>query len=690
MPAFVPCTVLLGAEFTGSLVYYNLAMTDTNIVPVNVTDQMKEDYGAYAMAVLLGRAVPDLYDGLKPAQRRILQTMAEENLKPEGRFVKCARVTGLTLAFYHPQGGCYGTLVGMATPWNNNVPWIDGHGNFGSSVDGPAAERYTECKLRPSAVDILLRNRETWETRPNYDGTKSEAVRFNTAIPSILLNGDAGIAVGFATRLAPHGLRSIVEATKLACKPGAKPSDITKARELLVPDFPTGCDVIQDASLDEYKLTGSGPIRCRAKVETGLQRREGRAKDRETLVFTHLPPHTNPEKIGEEIKDALERGRIEGVAEIVDESDLTGDRIVVIAKPGVQAKLLAKQVFAATSLDSKYSTKTLVIDGKKPVELSPIEICQRWFVWRMERTGIQFKHELDLTEQRLEIVMGFLKALDKIDAVIKTIRASSSKKEALIALVDRPFKFTRDQADAILEMRLRQLTGLDQSELEAEKAELEAKVKTLDELTSNDAVRQNWIYKQMDELAKRHGNARQSQLIATPEVYAAAKIEKSSSEPRASRPRFLIIDSKKGLVSQAKGPRGAMVIDQKEKFISITEDGLLRKLPAHFKGPLSLAYSPVVLAKRETEVEARIFLVVFRLDGKLRAMTLNGRDLCRTTSTGKRLLPEGSELMHFGEGSFKVEWKSPRKNPLTLDLKTKAGHPGAKGITVASINDLKL
>ena len=650
---------------------------------------MQDDYLSYSMAVLLGRAVPDLYDGLKPAQRRILQTMQEENLKPDGRFVKCARVTGLTLAFYHPQGGCYGTLVGMATPWNNNVPWINGHGNFGSSVDGPAAERYTEAKLRVSAVDLLLQNRETWETRPNYDGSRQEAVRLNSAVPTVLLNGDSGIAVGYATKLAPHGLRAVVEATETACKVGVKPADLAKAREALIPDFPTGCDIVRDEQLVTYGETGSGSIRCRARSEFGVQRRDGRAKDRETVTFTNLPMHVNPEKVGEQVKDALEKGKFDGVAEVIDESDLTGDRITIVAKPGVDSRVLAQQLYAYTDLDTKYSAKTLVIDGLKPVELSPVEICQKWFNWRMERLEVQFQHERDLKETRLEVVMGFLKAIDKIDAVIKVIRAANTPKEAIIELVsNRTLKFTADQARAILDMRLRQLTNLDADELVSENAELDQRIAELKVLIEDKEARTKFCFKQMKELAVRHGEARRSQIIDPPDSYTVTtpKGEKKVSTP--SKPKFWKVDNKLGVVEIVKGPRGALVVDKADKVVILGKNGFVKKLPATFKGGVFESAVPLVLAKREADVTDRTYLVVFGLEGQLKAMTLKGADLCRTTSTGKRWLPDGASLVHFGVGSYTVHWKSTRKKPLTLDLSAKLSRPGGKGIKVAILDDL--
>ena len=316
------------------------------------------------MTVLTGRAIPDIFDGLRPATRRILQTMAEQGLTPDKPFVKCARICGMTTAWYHTHGSPYGSLIDMAADWKNNVTWVWGHGNLGSSVDNAASERYVEAKLRPAAVDILLQDRSTWDTRPNYDDSRREAIRFNAALPTVLLNGVDGIGVGFACRVAPHGLRDIVKAMTLVVR-----GDMKKARELLVPDFPTGCDLVKDEALSEYTRTGSGSLTCRAKVEHGVQKRDGRAKDRPTLTFTNLPPYTNPEKIGQQIKEGLEKGRLENISEVIDESDLTGDRVVVVAKPGADAKLVEQQLYAYTDFESKFSAKTLVAQDTKLLEI---------------------------------------------------------------------------------------------------------------------------------------------------------------------------------------------------------------------------------------------------------------------------------------------------------------------------------
>ena len=647
-----------------------------NSIPTSLTSQVTEDYLSYSMAVLVGRAIPDLYDGLKPVQRRILLTMAKEGLAPDKRYVKCARVTGLTMAFYHPHSGAYGALVNMSTAWSNNVPWVDGHGNFGSTTDGPAAERYTECKLRPAAMDLLLQDQETWELRDNYDGSRKEAVRFNAAVPTVLLNGDSGIAVGFATKLAPHNLREITAAI----------SDLKKAKDL-TPDFPTGCNIVADEELERYKQTGSGNIRCRALLTTGIQKRDGRAKDRPTLTFTNFPPGVNPEKLGEQIKNCLENGRINGIAEIIDESDISGDRLTIASKIDSGVDRLPQLLYHYTDLDTRYAARTLVIDGVKPVELNPAQVLAKWGEWRLAVLERKFRFELDRKESRLEIVMGFLKAIEKIDSIIKLIRESQSKSEALIKLVDRPHKFTKQQATAILDMRLHQLTKLDANDMATEKIALCDAIEELKVLITDEKERNSYMLKEIKSIGVRHGEKRRCEIIAPPEIIT---IEKgvAKREPTVSRPRFMKVDTKRGVAEQVKGPRGALVLDSKDKVVLMTEDGALKKVAANFKGMVSSKFNPIVLAKREAEVSQKKYLVVFSLEDTIKAMVLNGIDLCKSTSKGKSWLPENSTLLHFGENNYTVNWKSSRKKPLTLDLQTKIGRPGGKGIKIADACDI--
>jgi DNA gyrase subunit A len=643
-------------------------------ITTDLKQQVESDYLSYSMAVLIGRAIPSLTDGLKPAQRRVLTAMKWLGLKPDGRYMKSARVEGETMGKLHPHGGAYGVMVTLAAPWNNNLPLIDGQGNWGSSVDGAAASRYTECKLTPFAWDCLLADSETWRTAPNYDGSLQEPLELNAKVPTVLLNGQDGIGVGFATKIPPHNLRDICDA-------------ITKGSPL-VPSFPTGCDVIRDDGLEAYTNTGIGSIRLRAKCEVAEEGTGRKAKT--VLSFTNLPQGTNPEKIGQQIKEALDKGNINGISAVSDQSDLTGDRLDVTLKAGADVNLLTRQLYHYSDLDTKYSARLLVVDGVKPVELSPSELLAKWQTWRLARLGVRFQHELDAAESRLEIVRGYLKAIDKIDAVIKIIRAAQSPKEALIELVsNRALKFTADQARAILEMRLRALTNLDSEELATEEGSLKERITELEVLIRDEKARNGYMVKEIKEIGTRYGEKRRSALIDPPEGLV---VERGSSRQAApvARPRFVKIDMKRGVAEQAKGPRGAIILEKTDKLITLTEDGTIKKLPPNYKGPLGMGLSPVLLAKKETDVAQRKYLVVFALEGALKAMTVVGSDLCKVTSKGKNLLPAGSELRYFGEGVYAIPWISARKKALSLDLTTKPGKPGGKGIKVATLAEVSL
>lgn len=670
----------------------------TNNINVSLAQQVQEDYLAYSLSVIVGRAFPRYTDGCKSISRRIMTAMKWLNLKPEGRYMKSARVEGEVMGKLSPHGGSYSSIVTLAAPWNNMVPLVDGHGNWGSSTDSAASSRYTECKLSPFAWDCLLDDSDTWETMSNYDGSLQEPVELNVKVPYVLLNGQEGIGVGYACKIASHNLRSIVEATRLICKETvtekAHAENLRKAREILLPDFPTGAQIVKDEQLEQYSKTGSGSIRCMAKVEIGVQERSGKAKNRPTLTFTNLPPGTNPEKVGLQVKNELDKGRVEGVAEVNDLSDLSGDCVQIVAKPGVDPNKLRDQLYAYTDFDLKFSAKTLVIDITRPVELSPVQIIQKWVPWRLDRLQVKFQRELDTKEARLHIVEGLLKAIDKMDLIIKKIRAAKDKAEAKSALMATPFKFTDKQAEAILEMRLRQLTGLDQNDLTVEGNSLQARIDELEELvsdeTSGTAARKLYMLEELNELGKRHGEARRSPLVEPPAgAVALTPGSRAKVAPAAPKPRFLKVDAKKGIVEQVKGPRGALVVDVKDKVILMTEDGMLKKVPANFKGTISTAYSTVTLAKKEGDVSQRNYLVVFELEGQLKAMTLKGEELCKTTSKGKQWLPEGAKLKHFSEGSYTVNWVSSRKKKMTLDLSVKAGRPGGKGIKIANLSEVK-
>ena len=642
----------------------------------NLTNQINDDYLAYSMAVLIGRAIPSLTDGLKPAQRRVLTAMKWLGLKPDGKYMKSARVEGETMGKLHPHGGAYGVMVTLAAPWNNNLPLVDGQGNWGSSVDGAAASRYTEAKLTAFAWEALLDDSDIWHTQPNYDGSFQEPIELNAKVPTVLLNGQDGIGVGFATKIPPHSLRDICDA-------------VTKG-SLLTPSFPTGCDLVNDEGLSNYINTGIGSLRLRARCEQTEIEKQGRKQARSVLSFTNLPPTTNPEKIGEQIAAALERGVLDSIAEVIDESDLSGDRIAVVAKPNTDTDMLRRKLYHFTDLDTKYSARTLVIDGTKPVELSPSQLIARWKTWRLDCLGRKFTAELDSSEQRLEIVRGYLKAIDKIDAVIKIIRGAASPKEALIELVsNRALKFTADQARAILDMRLRALTNLDSAELQTEETGLEGTIRDLKILISDEKARDKYMIAEIKSIGVRHGEKRRSEIIEAPESLVVEKGIKQQTT--ISKPRFLKIDNKKGTVEQAKGPRGCLVVEKTEKVITLTADGILRKIPANFRGPLGEDYTEVLLAKKENDLSGKKFLAVFTIDDQLKAMMITGEDLTKVTSKGKRVIPEGNTILHFSESPYTVPWVNPRKKKVELfPVSTKQGKPGGKGIKVAALTDITL
>ena len=332
-----------------------------DIVNVNIVDEMKQAYGDYALAVIVGRAIPDLYDGLKPVQRRILTAMSWLNLKPTGRFMKSARVEGETMGKLHPQGGAYGAIVNMAQWWTNNAILVDGHGNFGSPTDGPAAARYTEAKLTEYAYSVMLGDQKTWETRPNYDGSLQEPVRLNAKIPNVLINGSDGIAVGMATRIPMHNLRGVAKALRFMAE-----GDMAAANKQLIPDFASGCEIVKDQGLLDYVNTGHGSIRMRAKCERSEVDHGKRAK-RTAFTFTNFPLHVNTEQVGEQIKDALAKDKITTVADVRDETDRSGIRLVVILKASANPDLAEKELYKWTSLDTKFSANNTVIDGVSPV-----------------------------------------------------------------------------------------------------------------------------------------------------------------------------------------------------------------------------------------------------------------------------------------------------------------------------------
>lgn len=659
---------------------------DKSIIPVSIVDEMKTAYGDYAVSVIVGRALPDLYDGLKPVTRRILTSMKWLNLRPDGKFVKCARVDGETTGKLSPHGSAYGALITVAQEFNNNHTLVNVHGNSGSPTDPPAASRYTECKLTEFAWDVLLDDFSVCETKPNYDGSLQEPIRLEAKIPAVLLNGTEGIAVGMAGKIAPYNLREVCKAVELVAK--GKDAD---AAYTLIPDFPSGCDIVQDDAITSQSETGSGSVRMRARVVEGVEERGGRAKNRVTLTFTNLPFQTNTETIGQQIKAGLEQGKIANIAEVRDESDREGDRLVVVLKPNVPAKDVLPYVFQYTDLDTKFSCKSLFIDGTKPVELSPVQVIKKWVEHRSDRLVVKFTREGEKLSARVHVLEGLLKALDSLDLVIETIRKAKDKSDAKAKLMsNRALKLSAEQAEAVLEMKLHRLTNLDSQEISDERDSHTNRLAELKTLLDKPEARVSYIITETKDIAKKFGFERRSQLIPIPDSLLQKKAESGQKTTRVAKTRCIKIDMKKGVVEQLKGPRGANIVTQTDKFLVFGENGVFKKLPPTFKGPIFETATPITLRGTEQEISSRKYALLFELDGALKGVCLSGEDLVKTTSKGKRFLPEGAKLVHLSEDVYTVEFKSTRKKAKVVTLgDLKAGKPGSKGVNIAKLADLK-
>jgi len=659
-----------------------------DITPVNLVTEMKSAYLDYSMAVLVGRAIPDLYDGLKPVTRRVLTAMKWLGLKPDGRYVKCARVEGEVSGKLHPHGGCYGAMITAAQYWTNNSPLVDIHGNMGSPTDGPAAARYTEAKLTQFAWEALLQDSDTWVTRDNYDGSLQEPVQLNARLPVILLNGSEGIGVGYATKIPTHNLRGVAKALRALVD-----DDMIAAKNALAPDFPTGCDIVKDEGLVEYLNTGAGGIRMRAVCE-----REkidyGKRSKRDSLVFTNLPLHVNTEQVGEQVKDALERGKITTVADIRDETDKSGVRLVIVLKAGADADKAEAELYHYTSLDVKFAAKNLAIDGLRPVQLSPHEILVKWAGWRDQRLVATLKSELEKRRLRLEVVQGLITAITMIDEVIFQIRSAKDRPDAKKRLVK--MQYTGVQADAILDMRLAQLTKLDDKQLQMEAKEIQTRIKEILALTSSEKKRREYIVSEVDALAERHGNARRSKAIAEPKSLQVetVKIGRKKVEVAATGPktRFLLIDEDKGIVTRLKGPRGAnMTAEDSHRLIFVCGNGLFYKINPNHKGPI--AGEPTkVLAKASTgKFPSKPIIAVWKTSAGVFGNVIPWESLTHVTSKGKRWVPEGAELIYVGTDTYELRYASTRKKPKPITDKTLKVRPvTGTGTKLAKLEEVTL
>lgn len=486
---------------------------DEIILPRNVEDEMKDSYLRYSMSVIISRALPDVRDGLKPSQRRILYAMRQLNLSPTGKHRKCAKISGDTSGDYHPHGEMviYPTLVRMAQKWVMRYNLIDGQGNFGS-VDGDAAAamRYTEARLTQASAQLMEDlDKETVEMVPNYDETKKEPTVFPAKFPNLLCNGSSGIAVGMATNIPPHNLNELIKATLLLLE-----NPQTSIDELMTvmpgPDFPTGGIICGYRGIKEAFHTGRGKLMLRGVIRVEDQEDN---PDRQRLVIDEIPYNINKSRLIEQIADQINNKTITGISDLRDESDKDGMRIVIELKRNEVPEVTINQLYKYSDLQITFGCNMLALDKGLPRILNVKHMIAAWVEHRIEVIRRRTLFELHKAEARAHILEGYLKAIDHLDEVVKIIRGSNNRDEARTQLIER-FLFTERQANAVLDLRLYQLTGLERDKIQDEYSELLKKIEHFKAILASEAMVREIIREELQDIQKHHKSERKTQIIA--------------------------------------------------------------------------------------------------------------------------------------------------------------------------------
>ena len=481
-----------------------------NLQPINIEEEMRRSYLDYSMSVIIGRALPDVRDGLKPVHRRILYAMQGMGLAHNKKHVKCAKVVGQVLGLYHPHGdtAVYDSMVRMAQDFSLRYPLVDGQGNFGS-VDGdpPAAMRYTECRMTRLGEEMLADiDKDTVDFQPNYDESTTEPVLLPTRIPNLLVNGSNGIAVGMATNIPPHNLTEIVDATiTLVQEPATPLKDILKI--VKGPDFPTGAFIHGKGGIKEAYEKGRGRFMMRAKAAI-----ENLTKDKQAIVITEIPFQVNKSALVKRIADLVLDKTVDDVSDIRDESDRKGMRIVIELKRGGEPQLVLNQLYKHTQMQESFSMIFLAVVNGQPREMGLIPAIQHFIDHRVEVVRRRTAYLLARAKEREHILEGYKIALDNLDAVIKLIRASKSRLEARDGLSER-FKLTQRQADAILDLQLHRLTQLAKEEILAELKEVRARIEEYESILASEKKLRGVIVKELEEVKKEYGDERRTQIV---------------------------------------------------------------------------------------------------------------------------------------------------------------------------------
>ena len=485
------------------------------IEPIDINEEMQSSYIDYAMSVIVGRALPEVRDGLKPVHRRVLYAMYDNGYRPDRSYVKSAKPVADTMGNYHPHGdsAIYDTLVRMAQPWSMRYPLVDGQGNFGSrGNDGPAAMRYTECRMTPLAMEMVRDIREnTVEFQPNYDGKTQEPTILPSRVPNLLMNGSGGIAVGMATNIPPHNLRELADAIFWMLE--NYDADDAAALEACMkyikgPDFPTAGLIVGDQGIKDAYTTGRGSIRMRGV--TSIEE-EG---NRQTIVITELPYQVNPDNLIHNIADQVNQGKLAGIAKIEDESsDRVGMRIVVTLKRDAVPRVVLNNLYKHSQLQTSFGANMLSIVDGVPRTLRIDQMIRYYVAHQIDVIIRRTQYRLDEAEKRAHILRGLVKALDMLDEVIALIRRSPTVDDARAGLIDL-LDIDDIQADAILAMQLRRLAALERQKIVDELAEIEIEIADLKDILARPERQRAIVRDELAEIVEKYGDDRRTQIVA--------------------------------------------------------------------------------------------------------------------------------------------------------------------------------
>ncbi len=481
---------------------------------VDLKETMETSYIDYAMSVIASRALPDVRDGLKPVQRRILYSMIELNNGPDKPHRKCARIVGDTMGKYHPHGdsSIYGALVNMAQEWSTRYVLVDGHGNFGSvDGDGAAAMRYTEARLSKISMELTADiNKDTVDFAPNFDETEKEPTVLPARFPNLLVNGTSGIAVGMATNIPPHNLREVIGAVVKIIDDQIADKEVTTIEEIMEivkgPDFPTGATILGTRGIEEAYRTGRGKIRVRAVHDI-----EPMANGKNRIVVTELPYMVNKARLIEKIAELVREKRIDGITDLSDQSSREGMRVCIELRRDVNPNVILNQLYKHTQLQDTFGVIMLALVNNEPKVMNILDMLHHYLAHQEEVVTRRTKYELNKAEERAHILEGLLIALDNIDEVIKIIRGSQTVQIAKAELMKR-FGLTEVQSQAIVDMRLRALTGLERNKLEAEYAELMKKIGELRAILADRKLLLGVIKEEIMVIAAKYGDDRRTSI----------------------------------------------------------------------------------------------------------------------------------------------------------------------------------